>query len=314
MSEATGKARPKVREGVDWGKLAPLRLRARLVADGVYAGGHRSIRRGAGVEFGGHRSYVPGDDLRFLDRHARMRHGVLLVRQFETETDRALRVIVDASASMAYRSEGAPAEKYAYAAVLAAALGRIAVIGGDRVALDFVAGERCLPLPSTGGREAFERLVGHLESANTGGEGRAASFEQALGPAYRHSRRGAAIVLLSDLLDLPDGAPDLLAGLCVGGRAVVAVRVLDPAEIEFPFRGPITLEALEGATLVETEGEGARAAYLEALAALAATWETRLLARGGRLVLASTADDPVLIVRNILAAMARAGEGVRGAA
>ena len=30
------------------------------------------------MEFGGHRSYVPGDDLRFLDRRATMRHGQLL--------------------------------------------------------------------------------------------------------------------------------------------------------------------------------------------------------------------------------------------
>ncbi|MCP6756854.1 DUF58 domain-containing protein, partial [Klebsiella pneumoniae] len=80
------------------------------------------VRRGAGVEFGGHRNYVPGDDLRFLDRHARMRHGLLLVREFETETDRALRLIVDASASMSFKSDQALGAKYAYAAVIAAAL------------------------------------------------------------------------------------------------------------------------------------------------------------------------------------------------
>ncbi len=306
--------RAVLREGVDWGKLAPLRLRARLVADGVYAGGHRSIRRGAGVEFGGHRSYVPGDDLRFLDRHARMRHGVLLVREFETETDRALRLIMDASASMKYRSEAAPAEKYAYAALLAAALGRIAVMGGDRVALDFLAGRDGLPLPSTGGREAFERLIGRLETASSAGESSEASLEQSLAPAHRHARRGAAIVFFSDLLDLPERAPDLVAGLCVGGRAVVVVRVLDPVEVEFPFHGPVTLEGLEGQVLIETEADGARAAYLAALAELTDAWEARLLARGGRLVLATSTDDPVLIVRRVLDAIARAGEGARGAA
>jgi hypothetical protein len=58
----------ELRTKIDWGSLAPLRLRARVVAEGVYAGAHRSARRGAGVEFGGHRPYVPGDDLRWLDR------------------------------------------------------------------------------------------------------------------------------------------------------------------------------------------------------------------------------------------------------
>src|ERR1700745_1820346 len=96
---------------LDWGSLAPLRLRARLVAEGVYAGSHRSARRGAGVEFGGHRQYVPGDDLRWLDRRSLLLHDRLLVRQFETETDRALRLVVDATASMGYRGREAPAAK-----------------------------------------------------------------------------------------------------------------------------------------------------------------------------------------------------------
>jgi uncharacterized protein (DUF58 family) len=298
----------KLRDALDWGKLAPLRLEAKMIADGVYAGAHRSVRRGAGVEFGGHRSYVPGDDLRFLDRHARMRHGVLLVREFETETDRALRLIVDASASMGYASEGAPRSKYAFAALLAAALGRVALSRGDRVALDFVAGEGTLPLPSSGGREAFERLSGHLENSEPAGGADDHAFERALAPTARHARRGAAVVLLSDLLDLPEGAPDLVAGLCAGGRAVVAVRVLDPAELSFPFRGPIALRSLEGDVFVETEADSVRSGYLEALAKLGASWEARLLQRGGRLVRASTADDPVEVVREILAALSGAGD------
>ena len=118
---------PTPLRAIDWGSIAPLRLRARAVADGVYAGAHRSLRRGPGVEFGGHREYVPGDDLRWLDHRALLRHDKLLVREFETETDRGLRIVVDASASMAFRGEKAPASKFAFAALLAAALARIAL-------------------------------------------------------------------------------------------------------------------------------------------------------------------------------------------
>src|SRR5215472_2955382 len=97
----------EMQRSLDWGSLAPLRLRSRLVAEGVYAGAHRSARRGAGVEFGGHRAYLPGDDLRWLDRRSLLLHDRLLVRQFEMETDRALRLVVDATASMGYRGPGA---------------------------------------------------------------------------------------------------------------------------------------------------------------------------------------------------------------
>ena len=302
-----------LRQELDWGKLASLRLEAKLVADGVYSGAHRSVRRGAGVEFGGHRNYLPGDDLRFLDRHARMRHGVLLVREFETETDRALRLIVDASGSMSYESDRARRSKYAFSAVLAAALGRIALSGGDRVALEFVAGgDATRPVPASGGRDAFERLTGHLESATPEGSASLQSFERALAPTLRHARRGAAVVLFSDLLDLPEGAEDLVASLCTGGRAVCVVRVMDPAELEFPFQGPVALRALEGEAFIETDADAVRHEYLERLQRLRDTWEGRLTLRGGRLVGVSSSDDAVESVRRILFALGQAGANHRG--
>lgn len=304
----------KLREAIDWGRLAPLRLQARAVADGVYAGAHRSVRRGAGIEFGGHRNYLPGDDLRFLDRHARMRHGQLLIREFETETDRALRLILDASASMSFRSERAPGAKYAYAALIAAALARVALVRGDRVGLDFIGGERAVPLPSTGGREAFERLVGHLESATASGGADLPTLERALAPTARYARRGAAVVVLSDLLDLPEGAADYLAGLSAGGRVLVVVQVLDPVEVEFSFEGPVALRSIEGDVRVETDAGTVRAGYLAALQRLTEGYRARVVARGGRLVEARTTEEPVEIVRRVLAALSGAGEGTRGAA
>jgi len=297
----------RLRKSLDWGKLVPLRLRARSVADGVYAGGHRSPRRGAGIEFGGHRSYVPGDDLRYIDRHALMRHGRLLVREFETETDRALRLVLDASESMAFRGPKAPGAKLAYAALVAAALARISLAGGDPVALDWLGGHSRRALPAMGGREAFERILGALESVNAGGD---LSFDhsavdRSLAPVARHAGRGSIIVLLSDLLDLPEGTLDRFAALATRGRTVIAVRVLDPMEAGFPFEGPLRLRASEGREIVETDAESARTGYLEALERRARDWDSRLVPRGGRLVRATTDQDAVEVVRGVL----RAAEG-----
>jgi uncharacterized protein (DUF58 family) len=298
----------KLREAIDWGRLAPLRLRAKALADGVYTGAHKSLRRGAGIEFGGHRNYVPGDELRFLDRHARMRHGLLLIREFETETDRALRLVVDASASMRFASAQAPGAKYAYAALLAAALGRVALARGDRVSLDFAAGSGAVPLPSTGGRDAFERIVGHLEAAEPEGVLDRDGLEAAFASTLRFARRGAAVVWLSDLLDLPAEAPDLVASLSAAGRAVVVVQVLDPAELSFPFQGPLAFRGLEGGERIETDGATARQGYLDALAALAREWEGRLVGRGGHFVQVGTHDDGVEAVQRVLSALSRSGE------
>ncbi len=302
-------------ELLDWGSLSPLKLTARRVSEGLYTGAHRSHRRGSGIEFDGHRDYVPGDDLRRLDTNALMRHGRLLVRQFETETERRLCLVMDATQSMAYRSERAPAAKYAYAALIGAALGRIAVRTGDSVSLDWLGGSDCAPLPASGGREAFERLVTALEHVRLGADAELATqrLESALMPVSRRARRGAVVVVLSDLIDLPEGAADHLAALSNSWRMAVVLQVLDPVEERFPFEGALRLKSSHGGSVVETDGRQARAGYLEALEAERHAWRNSLAAQGGRLVTCTTDEPAVDVVRRVLlAAEGRATDGVAG--
>jgi uncharacterized protein (DUF58 family) len=293
---------------IDWGALAPLRLRARAIAEGVYAGAHRSARKGAGVEFGGQRPYVPGDDLRFFDRRALLRHDKLMVREFETETDRALWLCLDATASMSFRGETAPGAKIAYAGLLAAALARIAVSSGDPVGLAWVGGIGVHGLPPMAGREAFERVVGSIEGAGAAGDGttRENGFDRSLAPVGRRARRGSVLVLFSDMLDLPEGALRAYGALATGGRALVAVRVLDPSERDLAFHGTVRLRALEGDTVIEADADQVRATYKERLAAIAKAWSYDLEARGGRFVDVVTSDPPTDVVRKILLAVAEA--------
>ncbi|MBK8254128.1 MAG: DUF58 domain-containing protein [Polyangiaceae bacterium] len=293
---------------IEWGQLAPLRLRARTVAEGVYAGPHRSVRKGAGVEFGGQRSYVPGDDLRFIDRRALLRHDKLMVREFETETDRALWLCVDATASMAYKSDKAPGAKYAYAALLAAALSRVALATGDPVGLGFVGGDGVRPQSASAGREAFDRVVGTLESARATGDANvdAGAVERAVAPIARKARRGSVIVFFSDLLDLPSVARGDLVPLGTGGRTLIVVQVLDPAEVDLPFEGSVRLRSLEGDVVVEADVDEVREAYKERLAELTRRWTRDVEAQGGRLVRAVTTDDATHITRSIVRAIAEA--------
>jgi uncharacterized protein (DUF58 family) len=291
---------------IDWGSIVPLRLRARALADGVYAGAHRSFRRGPGVEFGGHREYVPGDDLRWLDHRALLRHDKLLVREFETETDRGLRIVIDASASMAFRGPQGPASKFAYAALLASALARIALASGDPVGLEWLGGGAVRPLPAMSGREAFERLVGALESATAGGDLRldASSLDQAFGAIARRARRGTIVALLSDLIDLPEEALDRFVALGSGGQVLLAIQVLDPDELTFPFHGTMRLRALEGEVVVETDADATRARYLARLEKMADEWSAKLTYHGGQFLRAATSDDPAEIVRKSVSVLA----------
>ncbi len=295
----------ELRQNLDWGSLAPLRIRARLVAEGVYAGAHRSARKGAGVEFGGHRAYVPGDDLRHLDVRSLLRHDHVLVREFETETDRALRLVVDATASMGYRGPSARGAKLAWASLVAAALARVAVRSGDPVGLGFIGGARnARPVPVSGGREAFERCIDALEAQRAEGDVAvdSAMLDRALSGLARAARRGSVVVVLSDLLDLPADAAERVSAIATRGRVLVVVQVLDPDEASFPFEETVRLKALEGSITVESDGE-AKPRYLAALGALQERYRRALIARGAALLTMTTDRDPVAAVRAILEAM-----------
>lgn len=292
---------------LDWAALGRLRLHARRVADGAWVGTHRSQRRGSGLEFAGHRSYVPGDDLRWVDQRALLRHERLLVKQFETETERTLRLVVDATSSMDFRSSGAPHRKLDMAALLAAALTRVAIRSGDPVGVDFIGGADAIPLPVAGGLEAFERslvALTRVEAAGSVGTG-PGELERALRPATQRAPRGTVFVILSDLLEFGDAGPETLAALGTAGRQVIVVQVLDPLEALFPLEGPVRLRASEGSFSIETNASLARADYLGALAALQERFRSALHAHGGELVLCRTDEDPVHTVRAVL----RAAEG-----
>jgi len=297
---------------LDWGALGPLRVRAAAVADGVYAGAHRSTRRGAGIEFGGQRPYVAGDDLRFLDRRSLMRHDRLMVREFETDTERAVWLALDASASMGFRgaSGGARGAKLAYAGVMAAALCRIATGGQDPVGLAWLGaphGRYEAPARAGFGQATFERIVDSLERA----EARGAladdldALERQLGVLARRARRGSVVVLFSDFLDLPDEVRRLV-GVLASERVLVGVQVLDPVEAELGFAGRVKLRELEGTHVVTTDVERVRGEYLERLEQQTSRWRAAIEFGGGRLVRSRTDVDPIVTVRAVVQAIGEA--------
>jgi uncharacterized protein (DUF58 family) len=215
-------------------------------------------------------------------------------------------LLVDASASMAYRGS-APAAKLAFASLVAAALARIAVAGGDPVSLTFLGGARAMRVPRGGGLEQFERVVAALEAVEPAGDAHAdgAMLDRSLQALTRSARRGAIVVVLSDLLDTSAVAPSRVAALTSAGFVLAVVHTLDPAEVEFPFRGTVRLRALEGGAVVETDADTTRQRYLAAMTALTTEWREEVVRRGGRFLRATTADDPVRTVAAIVESLLR---------
>ena len=265
-------------------------------------------RRGAGIEFGGQRPYVPGDDLRFLDRRSLLRHDRLMVREFETDTDRAVWLCLDTSASMTYRGPKAPGAKLAYAALLAAACARIAVAGHDPVGLAWLGVSRAsdgVASPPGFGTATFERIVDGLERVEAGGDlgAKLDELDMQLALFARRARRGSVILLFSDFLDVPDEAIRRVAAVA-NGRVLIAVQVLDPVEVELGFSGKVLLRAMEGSGRVTTDADRVRDEYKRRLEEHTGRWRRAIEGEGGRLLRASSGEDAIGAVRRIVQAVA----------
>ncbi len=283
--------------------LGNLRLRSRVLAEGLYAGQHRSQRRGAGIEFAGFREYSPGDDLRRLDWRALFRFDRLLLREFETETDRSIEFVVDASRSMSYKGDH-PESKYGYAALLASALARLAVTGGDPVGLALL-GSDVPPVRSGRGIEGVERMIATFEREELSNDVASdeAKMRKSLEWLFYRQRRGSLCFFFSDLLDLPSGAIELASRLATGGRRLIVVQVLDPDEIAFPFKSAALLRSMEGNIERQITGADDGDAYRAALHALQENWRWKLESKTSALVLSSTAEEPIEVARRILRAV-----------
>src|SRR3954470_7478464 len=133
-------------------ELEALRRRLQVLVQSGASGERASRRRGGSAEFQEHRPYAPGDDLRRVDWSAFARTGEPVLKLFRAEEDTVLRLLVDASASLAF---GEP-QKLEVARRVAAAIGYLALANGQRAQV-LVARESGSPAPSAGTR-GLERI------------------------------------------------------------------------------------------------------------------------------------------------------------
>jgi uncharacterized protein (DUF58 family) len=263
-------------------RVKDLRLVARTLVDGAVTGLHRQPRAGIGVELEQFRGYQPGDDPRRIDWRAHARSDRLIVRESPVERDVTVRLVVDATASMAHVDEGAaaaraagesgaPPSKLGYARMLAAALAFLALRQGDAVALHLV-GEAAVDLPPLRRRRALERLLFHLETMEAGG--RWPSWEQ-LGPRLLRPRRREVVVVISDLWEAEAEIAAALAGLRTLRHEVILLHLIGRDELDFGWSGDLLFEDLESGAVVAGDASALREAYLRRLTAWLDGWQRR---------------------------------------
>jgi uncharacterized protein (DUF58 family) len=201
---------------------------------------------------------MPGDDLKHFDWKIFGRSDRKYVREYEEETNMTCTLILDASNSMSYRSEGI--SKLAYGCYLAAALTYLMVQQRDQVGLlvfDETVRERIPPRSSP---SHMKYILDRLE--RVGPKGRT-GLAQCLHPVVESLKRRGLVILISDLYDEPDAVMNLLQHFRHERHELIVFHVLDNAEIEFPFQGLIEFRDMETRQRMQLRAEVMREAYLE---------------------------------------------------
>lgn len=231
-------------------------IRSRRVVQNLFSGEYHSVFKGQGIEFSEVREYVPGDDVRLIDRNvsARMQHPY--VKIFQEERELTVVFLVDQSGSTRFGSRGRTRAEIA--AELVAVLAFSAISNNDKVGCLLFAEKADKWVPPRKGRRHALRVVREVLAGRPDQGG--TSIAAALETASRVLKRRSILFLLSDFHD--EGFD---AALAVVSRRheVIPLVLFDPAERDLPNVGLVEVRDLETGRrrLIDTSDPRVRAAH-----------------------------------------------------
>ena len=228
--------------------LRNLSLAARTTVDGFMTGANKSVIRGTGIEFSQYRSYMPGDDLRWMDWKMFARSDRYYIRESEAETNISLRLLMDCSASMDHRDSGIA--KIDYARYLAACLAYLANRQGDAVGLYLLRQSGIFSLMPRQGFQNLNRVFHQLEQAGPAGQ---FTSEIHYKDIYAGGRAKELLVFITDMYQENTEIYDLLDLLAAMRHEIIVLHVAGRNELELDFDNADTLEDLETGQAIQVD-------------------------------------------------------------
>ncbi|MDZ4753137.1 MAG: DUF58 domain-containing protein [Phycisphaerae bacterium] len=293
----------------DMQRLRHLEFSTRRRVRGTYLGRHSSRQRGQSVEFNEYRQYLPGDDPADLDWKVFARTDRLYVRLYEHESEMTTTLLIDGSASMAFRGCEAPApgvtqsssslsySKYELAASLAAALAFLLIERNDRVSLGIARnGLATFEAPGMS-MTHLSRLLAKLDAHQPA---LTAQLPEAIETLLLRSRRRGLLVILSDLLDDTEGIFAAIARATARGNEVILVQTLHAEELELPAGGHGIFVDSESGERVRVHCDDVRSSYARAMQAFLERVARMCASLGIDRVPVSTADDRFAVLERYL--------------
>ncbi|HEU0241034.1 MAG TPA: DUF58 domain-containing protein [Micromonosporaceae bacterium] len=210
--------------------------------DGQLQGAFRTVFRGTGIDFADLRAYTTDDDVRHIDWNVTARMDEPYVRQYTQDRDLTAWLVLDRSASM--RFGGEDHTKDSVLTELSVCLARLFTHGGNRVGTILFDNRFQRVVPPRTGRTHVLRLTHELmRVTGTPSDGRVTDLDAMLRLAEATARRRSLLFVISDFIGDVDWEPTLTR--LAGRHEVVAIRIVDPAEVDLPDVGLILVEDAE---------------------------------------------------------------------
>ncbi|MEZ0296398.1 MAG: DUF58 domain-containing protein, partial [Candidatus Methylacidiphilales bacterium] len=164
----------------------------------LMAGQRTATFRGEGREFESLRLYQPDDEFRYIDWKATAKRGQLISRQYQTERDQRLLIMIDLGRLMSQRI--GQYSKLDYAVNAAVRLAQTALFKGDLVGLLLFSHDIAFYLPPHKGTSQFKAIVQALVSAQP--RRMEPNYRLVFNYAARKNIRRTFMVCFTDLLDM----------------------------------------------------------------------------------------------------------------
>jgi uncharacterized protein (DUF58 family) len=224
--------------------------------DGLLQGDYRTLLRGAGLDLADLREYQLHDDVRHIDWNVTARMQVPHVRVFTEDREMSAWFLLDLSPSVDFGSS--ELRKRNVSAEFVAVLARLLTRHGNRVGAMLYGSGVDTIIPTRTGRRHVLHLLHSMLDRPPHVEGEVTRLQDLLQSAASLVKRRSTIYVVSDFISAP-GWEKPLAQLSQR-HEVVAVRVLDPLELELPDLGLLTLRDAETGeqVVVDTHDAGFR--------------------------------------------------------
>lgn len=237
-------------------RIRKIEIRTKNVVSEIFSGEYHSSFKGQGLEFAEVREYQAGDAYRDIDWNVSARLGVPYVKKYQETRELNVVFVVDVSASQNFGTR--QMLKRERLAEIIALLSFSALSNNDKVGLIMYSSRLEKYLPARKGRnKALQILrdVLYLDPEQPG-----TSLAGAFDYANRMLKKRSVVFVLSDFLDQDYDNP---LRILASKHDVIAIQVLDEAELELPRAGILSLVDPEtGQTIyLNSSDERTRKAY-----------------------------------------------------